>query len=99
MPPQIHGNESKKNLPSDIQAAADTFIQSVKTEENLNLEFIDFDVHGSHILKVNSGDGQIHIVVCPGIAHTRLPCLGHADIIVPPVGVSLRCAKSSWFLL
>ena len=64
VPPQIHGNESKKNLPSDIQAAADTFIQSVKTEENLNLEFIDFDVHGSHILKVNSGDGensQIHI--------------------------------------
>ena len=61
MPPQIHGNESKKNSSSDLQAAADTFIQSVRTEENLNLEFIDFDVHDSHILKVNSGDGQIHI--------------------------------------
>ena len=61
VPPQIHGNESKKNSSSDLQAAADTFIQSVRTEENLNLEFIDFDVHDSHILKVNSGDGQIHI--------------------------------------
>ena len=61
MPPQIDGNESKKNSSSDLQAAADTFIQSVRTEENLNLEFIDFDVHDSHILKVNSGDGQIHI--------------------------------------
>ena len=64
MPPQVHGNDSKKNISIDIQAAADTFIQSVRTEENLNLEFIDFDVHGSHILKVKSGDGQndqIHI--------------------------------------
>ena len=65
VPPQVHGNDSKKNIPIDeMQAAAETFIESIRSDVNLNLEFIDFEVHGSHILKVNSGDGensQIHI--------------------------------------
>ena len=58
VPPQVHGNDYKKGIALELQAAADTFIESVRKEDNLNLEFIDFDVHGSHILKVNSGDNQ-----------------------------------------
>lgn len=63
VPPQVHENKSKKANSADFQVAADIFIQSIRNENNLNLEFIDFDVHGSHILKVNSEDGQIHIGV------------------------------------